>query len=151
MNIHKAKTEDHQLLSDITFQSKAYWKYSTEQMEIWREDLTITPAYLAQNEVFLLEVEKEIIGYYSFFTLTKTEVKLDNMFLLPNFIGQGYGTYLMNDFLDRIRSIGFQKVFLDSEPHAKSFYLKMGFEVVGEKESSIAGRTLPIMAKSIMD
>lgn len=72
------------------------------------------------------------------------------MFLVPEKIGQGLGKKMMIDFMERAHLAGCSKVALDAEPYAKEFYLKMGFEEIGQIESSMAGRFLPIMEKSLL-
>jgi predicted N-acetyltransferase YhbS len=71
------------------------------------------------------------------------------MFVLPDFIGKGFGQVLMNDFLTRLRNTGFKKIILDSEPNAEKFYAKFGFITTGQMESSIKDRYLPRMELAI--
>ncbi len=145
MNIQKAKTEDHIRLTEITKKSKAHWGYSDEQMEKWNNNLTITRDYIEENPVFNLIDENQIIGYYSYLRLENNQVKLDNLFILPEYIGKGFGSFLMNDFLERMRNEKCQKIILDSEPNAEQFYKKIGFTKIGEFETSIKNRFMPIM------
>ncbi|MDQ8014459.1 MAG: GNAT family N-acetyltransferase [Flavobacterium nitrogenifigens] len=145
MNILKATTEDHILLTEITKRSKAYWGYSEEQIEKWSNNLTVTADYIEKNNVCNLVIENQIIGYYSYLRLEENQVKLDNLFILPEYIGKGFGSYLMNDFLERMRNEKCQKIILDSEPNAEQFYQKIGFTKIGEFETSIKNRFMPIM------
>lgn len=145
MNILKATTEDHILLTEITKRSKAYWGYSEEQIEKWSNNLTVTADYIEKNNVCNLVIENKIIGYYSYLKLEENQVKLDNLFILPEYIGKGFGSYLMNDFLERMRNEKCQKIILDSEPNAEQFYQKIGFTKIGEFETSIKNRFMPIM------
>ncbi|MEN2487847.1 GNAT family N-acetyltransferase [Flavobacterium sp. B11] len=145
MNIQKAKIEDHIRLTEITKKSKAYWGYSDEQMEKWNNNLTIKIDYIETNSVFNLIDENQIIGYYSYLRLENNQVKLDNLFILPEYIGKGFGSFLMNDFLERMRNEKYQKIILDSEPNAEQFYQKIGFRKIGEFETSIKNRFMPIM------
>ncbi|MFC0778976.1 GNAT family N-acetyltransferase [Flavobacterium sp. HJSW_4] len=145
MNIQKAKTEDHIRLTEITKKSKAYWGYSEEQMEKWSNNLTVTADYIERNPVFNLIDENQIIGYYSYLKEEDNQVKLDNLFILPEYIGKGFGLFLMNDFLERMRNEKFKKIILDSEPNAEQFYQKIGFTKIGEFETSIKNRFMPIM------
>lgn len=145
MNIQNAKTENHIRLTEITKKSKAYWGYSDEQMEKWNNNLTITRDYIEENSVFNLVDENQIIGYYSYFRLENNQVKLDNLFILPEYIGKGFGSFLMNDFVERMRNEKCQKIILDSEPNAEQFYQKIGFTKIGEFETSIKNRFMPIM------
>jgi hypothetical protein len=85
--ITKSTVEDNEILTEITKKSKAYWGYSVEQMEIWSESLTITKNYIEANNVYKLVVDNLTIGYYSYINLNEKEVILDNLFVLPNYIG----------------------------------------------------------------
>src|SRR4051812_32652248 len=100
MTIERATLNDSGILTDLTKKSKAYWGYSNEQIELWSEALTITRIYMETKDVFKLVLDEIIIGYYSFFTVDEDTLKLDNFFILPEYIGKGYGRELMNDFLD---------------------------------------------------
>ncbi|WP_394774890.1 GNAT family N-acetyltransferase [Flavobacterium sp.] len=145
MSIKKAIPNNHETLTEITKKSKAYWGYSNEQIEIWSEFLTVSKEYIEANPVYNLIVEDKIIGYYSFFHESKNTIKLDNLFVLPEFIGKGLGKILMNDFLNKLKNTEVQKVILNSEPNAEAFYAKFGFVKIGQIETSIKDRFLPIM------
>jgi len=145
MTIQKAIPGDHEILTQITKKSKAYWGYSNEQIEDWSPFLTVTEEYIETNSVFNLMLDNEILGYYSFFHESENSIKLDNLFVLPDFIGKGFGKLLMNDFLVRLQDLSVQKVVLNSEPNAESFYIKFGFVKIGQIETSIKDRHLPIM------
>ncbi|SNR53430.1 GNAT family N-acetyltransferase [Flavobacterium sp. ov086] len=145
MTILKASPSDHEILTEITKKSKAYWGYSNEQIENWSQFLTVSKEYIETNSVYNLIVDHQIIGYYSFFHESENTIKLDNLFVLPDFIGKGFGKVLMNDFLIRLQDIQAEKVVLNSEPNAENFYSKFGFVKVGQIETSIKDRYLPIM------
>ena len=42
-----------------------------------------------------------------------------------------------------------KSLWLEADPHAEAFYIKKGFERVGENASSIPGRVLPVMRKEL--
>ncbi|RYJ39355.1 Acetyltransferase (GNAT) family protein [Flavobacterium anhuiense] len=145
MIIQKANIIDNEILTSITKKSKAYWGYSDEQIQIWDKNLTISKDYIREHNVFKLVDNDLIMGYYSFIFENDKTVELDNLFVLPEYIGKGFGKYLLLDFLNRMKEIGIEKITLDSEPNAEEFYSKMGFVKVGEFESSIKNRFMPIM------
>lgn len=149
MTIKKANPNDHKILTEITKKSKAYWGYSDEQIKIWSEFLTVSKEYVETKSVYNLIVDDKIIGYYSFFHESENTIKLDNLFVLPDFIGKGFGKILMNDFLVQIKNSDAQKVILNSEPNAEDFYIKFEFVKVGQMETSIKDRYLPIMELKI--
>ena len=112
----------------------------------WNNFLTISIDYIEKNSVYKLIIDNSIIGYYSYFKTEKDSIKLDNLFILPKHIGLGYGKKLMQDFINRIQTENsIKKITLDSEPNAEIFYQKIGFVKVGEFETSIKNRFMPIM------
>ena len=148
MKIERANIHDDEILSDITKKSKAFWGYSKEQILEWNDNLTISKNYIESNYAFKLLDENTVIGYYSYI-LEKSSVKLDNLFVLPEYIGKGFGKYLVNDFLTRMRNQKIKKIILDSDPNAEEFYLKIGFKKIGEFETSIKNRFMPIMEMNL--
>lgn len=118
----RAKPDDHQVLTDITKKSKAYWGYSAEEMEKWSGLLTITEEYIETNEVYHLSINDVTIAFYSYLILNEDSAKLDNLFVLPSEIGKGYGKLLMNDFLNKIRETTIKNLTLDADPNAQKFY-----------------------------
>nr|WP_315252562.1 GNAT family N-acetyltransferase [uncultured Flavobacterium sp.] len=149
MKIEKASINDNEILTAITKKSKAYWGYSEEQILKWNDSLTITATYIETNSVFKLMNNDKTIGYYSYLIKDEKNVILDNLFILPEHIGTGLGKYLMSDFLNRMVNEKFEKITLDSEPNAENFYLKFGFKKIGEFETSIKDRFMPIMEMSL--
>lgn len=150
MTIEKAQKKEAQILTDLTMRSKSYWEYSTEQIESWKDALTITKAYINKYEVYkLTNDENIIIGYYSYMFLNDAEIKIDNLFIDPRYLGKGFGSLLMDDFLKRIKTLPFEIVTLDADPNAEQFYHKFGFKTVGKLKSTIENRFLPIMELKI--
>jgi GNAT superfamily N-acetyltransferase len=149
MKIEKASINDNEILTEITKKSKAYWGYSEEQILKWNDNLTISKDYIENNSAYKLVNNDKIIGYYSYIAKEEKNVILDNLFVLPEYIGKGFGKYLMADFLNRARNDKFEKITLDSEPNAENFYLKIGFKKIGEFETSIKNRFMPIMEMSL--
>jgi len=145
METIKANTHDYRVLTDITKKSKAYWGYSDEQMRKWSDLLTITEEYIQNNEVYKLIINQSIVAYYSYFEIEKNSVRLDNLFVSPENIGKGYGKLLMNDFILKIKKSEAQRILLDADPNAQKFYESFGFVKIGEIETSIKDRFLPIM------
>lgn len=145
MKIEKANINDNETLTSITKKSKAYWGYSEEQIQKWDKNLTISQDYIRNNNTFKLTENDLILGYYSYLFENEKTVKLDNLFILPEHIGKGFGKQLLLDFLNRMKEEKIEKIILDSEPNAESFYSKMGFVKIGEFETSIKNRFMPIM------
>jgi N-acetylglutamate synthase-like GNAT family acetyltransferase len=143
--IEKAKITDNEILTTVTKKSKAHWGYSAEQIQKWDKNLTITQDYIKKHNVFKLIDNDLIIGYYSYIFENENMVELDNLFILPEYIGRGFGKFLLLDFLNRMKEEKIERIKLDSEPNAENFYSKMGFVKIGEFETSIKNRFMPIM------
>ena len=145
MKIEKALKKDAQDLTELTIRSKSYWNYSQEQIESWRDELSVSESYIVENNVYKLTENNAILGYYSYYELNKSEIMLENLFIEPHYIGKGIGNRLMSDFFNRLKNSDYRKVLLDADPNAVKFYTKLGFKVIGKRETSIKNRYLPIM------
>ncbi len=150
MKIIKANITDADTLTALTLRSKLYWGYSDNQIESWKDDLTISSDYVSNNQVYKLVADDKLVGFYAFLPETNTKVVLNFLFVAPEFIGKGFGKILMNDFLERIKKLHYKKVTLVADPNAEAFYKSAGFNVTEKLESSIEGRFLPVMEKEII-
>lgn len=145
-NIQAAQSSDAAALSKLTKTSKAFWGYSDQQMAEWDEDLTLSPTYIEENIVFKLIVDFDIIAYYSMIHIDEKHINLDNLFVHPDFMKNGLGSLLLGEAISLGQELGYQIMVLDADPNSKSFYDLHGFVEVDQKESSIEGRYLPVMA-----
>jgi GNAT superfamily N-acetyltransferase len=145
----KANARDSEDLTLLAFRSKAYWGYSEEQMEQWRDELMVTEAFIKEREVHMIIKNESLAGFYGYLPLDEQEVKLEFFFLDPDFIGQGLGALLLGHSIKTAQEAGYESMVLDADPNAEAFYLKHGFDVIGQLESSIKGRYLPIMRRKL--
>ena len=150
ITIERATEKDHLKLTEITVDGKAFWGFSKEQLAIWKDELTVTRDYISANETYNLFLDSSIIGYYSFLKMSDDQIILDNLFLFQKYIGQGFGTLLMNDFLESVKKLGFCTIILEAEPNAEQFYEKFGFSTYDHRESNIEGRFLPKMKLNLI-
>ena len=134
------------ILTSITIASKSHWKYPKRWMQIWRPALTISPEYIAQIETWVAIVEDKHVAYYSL-KYGRQYHWLDNLWVLPAFMGQGLGSFLFNHALERSRESGALILRLEADPNAQQFYEKMGMYKVSERWTVIDSqpRVLPIM------
>ncbi len=149
IKITRAVASDHTVLTKLMRQSKAHWGYSPEQMEQWQDELTVAADYIEQHEVYQAWRHQEVIGFYAYYPLNETAVKLDSLFIRPDQIGQGTGKRLLHQFMKQAQQAGFTAAILHADPNAEGFYRRFGFRVVGQQPTSIVGRYLPIMKKNL--
>lgn len=149
--IVKATISDAKRLTEIALQSKAFWGYSNELIEDWREDLTITSKMFQEWNVFKFFAEDEILGFY---ILNRANIRtsfLEFLFVSPKYIRRRIGTQLLNHAKEYCTARSSAIINVLSDPNAKSFYTKHGFKVIAERESSVPGRFLPEMEFEILE
>lgn len=149
MKIERTNRTDAKDLTELTIRSKSHWNYGKEQIEKWKDELTVTERYIEENQIYKLTVDNLLIGFYAYQPENETDIKLNFLFVEPEFIGKGYGKILMNDFLKRIRNSKYKRVILDADPNTEKFYSGLGFRIIGKLKSSIKDRFLPIMELEI--
>jgi GNAT superfamily N-acetyltransferase len=139
-------------LTELAMRSKAHWGYDSEFMANVRADLEVIPEkFLPGFHVYVLEMDKEMIGFYSLRPEDSETVVLEDLFIEPKHIGRGFGKYLWDHSLMIAQSLGFRRVTLISDPYAEPFYAKQGAVRIGEIESNaLAGRMLPLMEYVLM-
>jgi len=152
--IRPATINDDEVLTNISFASKRYWKYPEQYIEVWKDELTITPSYILKNTVHVAEVTGQVAGYFSLvevkedFWAGKVFVNkgiwLEHIFVLPEYIGKGIGSKLIAVLRTKCKEMKIDKVNIFSDPHAKGFYDKLGACYIGEALSSIKGRTVSL-------
>lgn len=145
MEIKKAVAKDAEELTALTLRSKSHWNYSKEQIEGWKQDLTINTEHIKRNNIYKFVDNGFLIGFYSYKIEKDEVIRLGFFFIEPKYIGKGYGGKMISDFLERIKKEGFKRVVLDADPNAANFYKGHGFRVIGKLESAIKNRYLPIM------
>ena len=144
MKIRKASTEDATTLTKIAHDAKRHWGYPDHWINHWQDDLTISPDFIAGNEVFVAESEGELVGFYALI-LRKEKAELDHMWVAPSHIGTGVGKELFLHAMQRAARENVSEVEILSDPNAEGFYRKMGAHRSGEAVSEIDGqpRALP--------
>jgi N-acetylglutamate synthase-like GNAT family acetyltransferase len=144
-----ADFSDAKLLTEIALKSKAFWGYSDELIESWRNDLTITSKMISDCEVFKFLVDTKIIGFYVLNPPENNALELEMLFILPEFIGNGIGKQLLLHSFENAKLQEAKSITLLADPNAIPFYNSQGFYEIDKKESSIVGRFLPVMKKDL--
>jgi N-acetylglutamate synthase-like GNAT family acetyltransferase len=138
--IRRATPVDAGALTAIAHDAKRYWGYPEEWIRHWQEDLTVTPDFVARNQVFVAERESEIIGFYALVILDHC-AELEHMWVAPKHIGTGVGKELFIHAMQLAAGDSISEVEISAEPNAESFYQKMGARRIGEVTSEVMGET----------
>lgn len=146
MQIVRAQALDAPALSAIAWAAKAHWGYPPHWLEQWRELLTITPNFIAQNETFLALMDRQPIGFYALLRSAFT-TRLEHLWILPEQIGRGIGRALFQHAVQKAAARGAASLTIEADPHAERFYLHMGARRVGVTRSEVDGqqRELPLL------
>jgi GNAT superfamily N-acetyltransferase len=144
LTIRRAAPEEAAALTTIAHDAKRHWGYPEHWIAHWQDDLTISPDFVARNQVYVAEREGDLLGFYAL-VIKNEKAELDHLWVGPAHIGSGVGKEL---FLHAMRTASGQSidaVEILSDPNAAGFYRKMGAHQIGEATSEIDGqsRTLP--------
>lgn len=134
------------ILTQITIAAKRHWNYPEGWMQLWLPALTISAEYIFTNETWMAVIDDQPVAYYSL-KQAGDELWLDNLWVLPEYMGKGIGKELFNHALERSRQRDASLLKIEADPNAESFYKRMGAGRVGEHRSEVDGqpRILPIM------
>ena len=62
INIRRAEPEDADTLTQIAHAAKRHWGYPDGWIEEWKPDLTITPEFITDHEIFVAIMNDAIAG-----------------------------------------------------------------------------------------
>lgn len=127
--------------------SKAYWGYDDIFLDLFMEHISVTIDYLEKNSIKLLYENNTLIGFYSFSPNADKEIELDYFFLHPDYIGKGFGKKLWIACCETAKDMKLQEFIVWSDPYAEGFYLKMGCEKIGIRESFVMPNRFPPLLK----
>jgi ribosomal protein S18 acetylase RimI-like enzyme len=146
LRIRRAVPEEANDLSKIAFSAKAYWGYPKRWLEIWKPQLTFHPEDFEEKEGWVAVDDEKPFGFY-ILQEKAGYVWLEDLWVLPEFIGRGIGKMLFLHAVELSLQRGYKNLRLEADPHAFGFYQKMGMHKIGEKHSEVDGqpRILPIM------
>ena len=139
--IRPALKQEAQLLSDLALRSKGHWGYDAAFLEACRPELTLSPDYIIDSPVFVLEEADRIVGFYGL-REQGDELDLTYLFVEPSAINRGYGRLLWEHLVETALRLGFQRISIESDPYAENFYKTMGARRVGSVRSSVGSERL---------
>ncbi|MBA3544595.1 MAG: GNAT family N-acetyltransferase [Chthoniobacterales bacterium] len=150
MQIIRAQASDAPALSTIAQAAKASWGYAPHWLEQWRDELTLTPLFVAENETFFAREHGEIVGFHAL-RVTPRGLRLEHLWVLPAAMGTGIGRALFTHAAERAASLGADRLAIEADPNAEPFYLHLGAVRTGTVVSEIEGcrRELPILEFSL--
>ncbi|MES2048489.1 MAG: GNAT family N-acetyltransferase [Pseudomonadota bacterium] len=151
MNFRPAHEYEASTLSALAAASKEHWPYTSSQLAIWQEALTITPEMIRSFPTFVAELNQEIVG---FFVLIPEGIqwKLEHFWIHPLHMRQGHGKSMLAEAASIAAQGGATALLIESDPNAEPFYLACGARRIGELSAPIDGaaeHVLPVLQLSI--
>jgi GNAT superfamily N-acetyltransferase len=138
--IRAASGDEAATLTQIALDAKRHWGYPEHWINHWESDLTISPDFVNNNYVYVLENEGEIRGFYAL-CCNEARAELEHMWVKPKYIGTGLGKVLFLDAMERAAKMNVREVQLSADPNAAGFYERMGTKQIGEADSEVDGQT----------
>jgi GNAT superfamily N-acetyltransferase len=143
LTIVRAQPDDAALLRTICIAAKGHWGYSAALMAAFAQLPIITAESISSDIVYKACLADTTVGWYRLLAKPPTAM-LDDLWVVPDQIGQGVGRALFQHMLAQAVLLGAQAVELDADPNAVPFYERMGCQTIGETLSEW-GRMIPRM------
>jgi putative acetyltransferase len=132
MSIRKARPSDAQEITELRKNSFEKVNQLSPQLQIALRNKN-TPERIIEKmknrEMFcMISPDGKIMG-----TVDLTGNEIGGVFVRHDLINQGIGTQLMNFIEEYAKNKGIKKVKLFSAEKSKGFYLKLGYQIIGER------------------
>ncbi len=146
VSIESATPDQAPLLTAIAHASKRHWGYPESWIKFWETQLTVLSESLATRPTAVARIGGRVVGFHQLQPLGRS-LRLDHLWVLPQWMRQGVGTALLRDACHRGVSLGWRELRIVSDPHAVGFYERIGAVRVGVERDSIEGqlRELPVL------
>ena len=141
--ITEASLEDAFLLTTIAKAAKASWGYEEALLNLWANDLTITPELVIKWHTYTAMEGDNIVGFCMIHT-NCSPPEIEHLWIEPNHQGKGIGKSLLHFALNDVAN-DFSTIGVTSDPFAEAFYARMGFVKTHEIPSKPEGRRLPYL------
>ena len=120
-SLKRANIQDIPTLNQIAVTSKSHWNYPPEWIEKWMDELTRSERDFTEQHIYKLVLSDKTIGYCAI-QEQDPEYEVTNLWVLPTYIGKGYGKFtierklfdklLPNRKVSSSKQIRMQKLFM---------------------------------------
>ena len=93
--ITRAQTDEATTLKQIAIAAKRYWNYPDHLIAQWAATPIIDPAAIGRDLVFVARIDDRPVGWYRLM-VDRLPAILEDLWVTPEWIGQGLGRALLN-------------------------------------------------------
>jgi GNAT superfamily N-acetyltransferase len=137
--IRAVEPDEGERLREIAIAAKASWGYDLTRVTEWAAMADFSPRGLARKDVYVASFDEKLVGWMA--VIHQGHVLwLDDLWIDPDWMGQGIGSELFRYAMDVGRQLGAARMEWEAEPNALGFYEKMGGRYVRDGDQSIWGR-----------
>lgn len=148
--VRAARTADADELTKLARLSKAHWGYPQGWLDLWQSDLTIPPETIEGAIGYVAESAGTVIGFWVRASSDSDQPTPGWLFVHPDHMGRGVARALWEEIRREAAARGIRSFVIEADPNALPFYLTLGAEKIGTKESSVVpGRLFPILRITI--
>jgi GNAT superfamily N-acetyltransferase len=101
------------------------------------ETIEAIDRYVFDSEIYVYELEGQMIGLYVLYPLNDRESEIKNIAVTPGFQGKGVGSLLLRHAVDVALHRGFSRIIIgtgDVLHRQIALYQRMGFEIYDRKK-----------------
>ncbi|MTH94967.1 GNAT family N-acetyltransferase [Roseibium sp. RKSG952] len=150
LKLRAACPKDAPVLTDILHRSKGSWGYPESLMAEFREHWRITEATLKTLSVTIAEINHSPVAFCGVIPSGEDTLLIDFLFVAPEAQGCGVGHVLLTRAEDHARALGRNRLYLESDAHAGSFYESHGYTTIATRASEMSpGKDIPMMEKRL--
>lgn len=145
--IRSARVDELEALDTIAHAAKAHWGYPEAVLLVWKDDLRIPRAAVAEGRAWVAERGGRPVGVCTIEPRAQG-FELSDLWVLPAHMGQGIGRALLRHAVAMARARGARILRIEADPYAEAFYLREGARRVGAEPAPIPGepgRVRPVL------
>jgi N-acetylglutamate synthase-like GNAT family acetyltransferase len=148
LDVRLAHPDDRLNLIELQRRASLVYEDSRQQLLDHPDAIDLDEEMLANNEVFVAEIDGHIVGFATIMAHEGDDAEIDGLFVEPSEWRKGIGTALVQQIEREAAAWGASRLHVLANRNALGFYEAMGFSAIGEKRTEL-GPTGVLMAKPV--
>ncbi len=133
--IRFARPEERPLLIALQREASLMWEEDRDALLAEPDAVDLPPDQIGESHVFVFEEEDAVLGFAVVIMRDDGAAELDGLFTAPAHWGKGIGRKLVDQAMAQARQAGAVSLDVVANKRALGFYLKCGFQALGETET----------------